>query len=249
MDNRYIAYLDVLGFRKKVMSDKCEEFLNGYNSQLQINISSKQACYSERLQFVIMSDAIVIISKQNDPESFAPIVMACSNLQYSLLRNNIPIRGAISYGPIMSNQLYNSNNIFVAGKALIEAYDLEKKQNWLGIILCPSVEEKHSDYLRDWSWDEKQIINNFFAKNLYRYLYKYNNIPIHKPNSRIKGFVVFPRTGLKGNTTADNDDYLNSLKNLKNTVKEEDVLLKYDESISFISEIDSQYNNETEREI
>jgi hypothetical protein len=58
----------------------------------------------------------------------------CSNL----LANEIPCRGAISYGSfIVERDKIDKYDIFF-GKALIEAYKAEAKENWLGVTVCPS---------------------------------------------------------------------------------------------------------------
>ncbi len=54
------------------------------------------------------------------------------------IKKNMPVRGAVSYGDIIVNK---SKNI-VIGKPIIEAYKLEKAQDWLGTAMHKSCEKE-----------------------------------------------------------------------------------------------------------
>jgi hypothetical protein len=61
---------------------------------------------------------------------------ACSRLMADLIKQEIPIRGAISYGKFVRSVIEGS--VFVAGKPIVEAYRYEQLQDWVGIMLTPS---------------------------------------------------------------------------------------------------------------
>jgi hypothetical protein len=92
------------------------------------------------LQYVIFSDSVVISSVNDDEESFLSLVRACATLFAEFLQKGIPIRGAISHGEFTRSA--NKNGSFVAGQPIVEAYDYEGRQDWVGILLCPSTMRK-----------------------------------------------------------------------------------------------------------
>jgi hypothetical protein len=55
--------------------------------------------------------------------------------------SNIPVRGAIAKSPfdrsVFGGEMNNAS-VFVAGRAVIDAYDFERVQDWVGIMLTPS---------------------------------------------------------------------------------------------------------------
>jgi len=57
------------------------------------------------------------------------------------LAQHVPIRGAIVFGEMYMDQ---TKNIYV-GQALTRAYDLEKQQNWVGVVVDRSVEEAYPE--------------------------------------------------------------------------------------------------------
>jgi hypothetical protein len=90
------------------------------------------------IDFVVFSDSIVLTAKGDDEASFLALAEACSRLLYDLLEKDIPLRGAIAFGDFVRRGDI-AKSIFIAGRALIEAYRFEQAQNWIGIMLAPSV--------------------------------------------------------------------------------------------------------------
>jgi hypothetical protein len=50
----------------------------------------------------------------------------------------IPVKGAISCGDLY----VDSENTLFFGEALIEAYEYGENHDWIGLLLCPSMEER-----------------------------------------------------------------------------------------------------------
>jgi hypothetical protein len=53
------------------------------------------------------------------------------------MRGNIPVRGAISYGDCYISE----EPVFAVGKPIVEAYELEKSQDWAGVAIAKSAEQ------------------------------------------------------------------------------------------------------------
>ena len=136
----YVAFLDVLGFRSIVGSRDWEERLTRYVKRVDRAI---QANDSKMLQYVIFSDSVIVNSTEDDDESFQRIVEACATLFAQFLQDGIALRGAIAHGRYLRSS--EANGTFVAGAPIVEAVDYETRQNWVGIMLCPSTIKRQID--------------------------------------------------------------------------------------------------------
>jgi hypothetical protein len=136
----YVAFLDVLGFRALVGSPDWRKKLETYIEAVD---HATRSGGTDALQYVIFSDSVIINSKQDDYESFEFIVTACATLFAGFLESGIAVRGAIAHGKVRRSE--KKNGTFVAGGPIIEAYGYESRQNWVGIMLCPSTTESLPD--------------------------------------------------------------------------------------------------------
>jgi hypothetical protein len=127
----YVALLDVLGFSALVGSDRTGQKIQGYLDCLQ------RATDRSEVGYVVFSDSIVLTTKGASPESLITVARACSRLLSDLLDEGIPLRGTIAFGDFLRSSIGES--VFVAGRAVIEAYEFEQAQKWVGVMLAPSV--------------------------------------------------------------------------------------------------------------
>lgn len=126
----YVALLDVLGFRNLVRSDP------GGNQIVQYIGAMESALLDASVESVIFSDTIVVTKESKDPESLRVLCEVCAKLMLSLLHVDITVRGSIAFGTYLRSTVANS--VFLAGDPIIEAFEYEKKQNWIGVTLTPS---------------------------------------------------------------------------------------------------------------
>jgi hypothetical protein len=130
LDRGYLAFLDVLGFSAMVSRDRNGEQIRRYRDCI------KDAITTSEVKSVVFSDSIVLTTDVPTPESFLTIARACSRLLNDLLQADIALRGAITFGEFSRSSIGDS--VFVAGHALIDAYEWEKKQDWIGVMIAPS---------------------------------------------------------------------------------------------------------------
>lgn len=130
MASGYVALLDVLGFSNLVADDATGERVERYLECLQRTKEDTEVDY------VVFSDSIVLTVAGGGPDSLLAIAGACSRLTSELLSEGIPVRGAISHGPFVRSAIAES--VFVAGRAVIDAYRFEQLQDWSGIMIAPS---------------------------------------------------------------------------------------------------------------
>lgn len=137
----YIAFLDILGFKKLVNDPKnsCEKILNiyesiyKYNDRLYTLPEDKYSPLKNILKMKIISDSMCFYIKEDIPNALHYLVMSCTAFQYNLLLIDpcIFLRGGISCG-----DMYIEDDI-VFGPALIEAYLLQEKNAKVPrIIMC-----------------------------------------------------------------------------------------------------------------
>ena len=130
MNGGYVALLDVLGFSALVAADPSGERVRRYIDCLGNATEDREA------DFVVFSDSIVLTAKGDSPESLIAVAGACSRLLSHLLDEGIPLRGAIAFGDFFRSRVAES--VFVAGRAVIDAYQFEQAQNWVGVMIAPS---------------------------------------------------------------------------------------------------------------
>src|SRR5215470_15169194 len=128
----FVALLDVLGFKELVTRDEHRAYME-LVAEL---IEGRQR--DEPLQYVLFSDTVVINTTKDGEAILWELSRACSALFAALLLKDIPVRGAVAYGEF-DRSLEDANGTIVAGRPIVEAYQYELKQNWLGVMFCPSI--------------------------------------------------------------------------------------------------------------
>lgn len=97
---------------------------------------------NSEIESIVFSDSIVLTKTGREPDSLHALCEICSRLMYELISVDIPVRGAIAYGNFVRSHIGTS--VFLAGGPILEAYDYEKKQDWIGMMLTRSaIKEAH----------------------------------------------------------------------------------------------------------
>lgn len=143
---RYVAFLDLLGFKSITCEQDCayiKAFFNdielikySFDVPLGTNVFGKDLI--EDADFTIMSDSIVIAT-ENSYAGLAYLLFLCSTIQSRLLTSpaqSLLLRGGIAHG----NYFKLKNLSF--GPAMTEAYLLENQANSPRVIVDPKIIEK-----------------------------------------------------------------------------------------------------------
>lgn len=129
----YIAFLDILGFKNKIGKDDVKSIYSIFEkiqkhpfseiSKSEYYDKNKIIADSSILTTKIMSDSVVIMAETKYSNAFFSVLMACFNLQVTLLQQMKPVllRGGITKG-----QIYIDNDIMF-GPGLVDAYVLQEK--------------------------------------------------------------------------------------------------------------------------
>jgi hypothetical protein len=139
------------------------------------------------LEYVLFSDNLVINTSADSSEALRTIVVACSELFFNLTKQGVALRGAIAYGPFMRSPT-TRRGVILAGRPIVEAHYYQTMQNWIGIMLCPSV-VRHNQSLKT----ACSIYGNnsqAVSQRLPICLQPYHDIPFH--GGVYDGYAVVP---------------------------------------------------------
>jgi len=181
MDNGYVALLDVLGFSALVGADTTGDRIRGYRTCLE------QIATQSVVEYIVFSDSIILTAKGADEASFIAIARECSHLLAALLKDGIALRGAITFGDIFRSHFAGTESIFVAGCAVVDAYQFEQNQDWVGIMVAPNALKQVRDLRGRCTvlnvWARGQGIQNL-SEDLHfpAYIQPCGNIPFRSPS-------------------------------------------------------------------
>ena len=137
-NGRYLLYLDILGFKKLVnerspneVYDIIDESLKAFERWEELNKLFRTIYFFDT--FVLYQDP-----KGYGDWAFLDVYAIGGMVLSALLAKGIPARGSITFGEFEVRSDSTSRHQVFFGKALIEAYQSEKKENWIGIAIQPS---------------------------------------------------------------------------------------------------------------
>jgi hypothetical protein len=144
-DNRFVAFLDILGFKDLVMRNSHKtiyELLlkistiknNIYDAQTKDVV--KDNFKDAEVYIVNFSDSIAIFSKNDSEDNFAFFSFTIKFLFAESIKNNVPLKGTVAHGLISLNK---TNQIYF-GQPIIDAYLLQEEVNYMGIVAHNSID-------------------------------------------------------------------------------------------------------------
>lgn len=161
-DMRFVAFLDILGFKEKVLRKTHSEIYKELSTFSSIKKSLEMwpedkvvaSMYIDvDIYIVSFSDSIVVFSKNDSVDNFKFFTTALKSLLAKSVKNKIALKGGIAHGEISLNK---AEQIYF-GQPIIDAYLLEEDVNFVGVLCHYSVDE----YMRS---------NKLFPNNSYRFI-------------------------------------------------------------------------------
>lgn len=212
----YVASLDLLGAKNLICNDDKDKTLNSIKNIYYSWLNIKHAVYSNCINIKIFSDNIIVAAECDIQGSLDEILVFISYMAEHFLKCGYKVRGGITKG-----NLY-IDNIFVWGKALVDAYVLESKiACYPRIIIDKSLISIISDHIRDILID--QCEDGYFMLN---YLKSFGS-----------------------NAEKHLDIINNAIKNLINeNVKDESIQRKNDWLMNFLSQNKAYWDNYEKKE-
>lgn len=171
--NRFVAFLDIIGFKDMVLRNshlevynilksfqptiqKIEEhaksFLDG--KAIIINEEGKED-KSPIVRSVLFSDSIILISNGDSLLSASYMFLHVGQILYDALIKRIPMKGAIAYG----EQTADFEKSLHFGRPLVDAFELQDELQLYGVVLHHTVE----NYLIK-SQNLERSENNYLSK-------------------------------------------------------------------------------------
>jgi hypothetical protein len=144
-EKRWIAYFDILGFKRKILSSKnpLQEYFLTEMYETVIGKLKQDEHYVDGLIFYTwFSDTFIMYSTDDSPQAYAWIISLARHFISRCIMAEIPLRGALSFGPLYVNRERN----VILGQALVTAYEAAEKQDWIGLVLTPHVLDKIHEY-------------------------------------------------------------------------------------------------------
>lgn len=140
--DRYVVFLDIMGFKDRVARtghDELLSLLNKFNSDITNYIRK----YKGSLELSQFSDSIVLFSSDDSESSLKTLAEITSGIMQTALMQPVPIpmKGAISRGRVtcdIPKQLF-------FGQSLIDAYLLEESVNYYGVLVHHTAERSVID--------------------------------------------------------------------------------------------------------
>jgi hypothetical protein len=155
----WIAFFDILGFKKMIDIDN-DYILYYVKTSYETTLSElKKSCNGYEtgdLNYSWFSDSFVIYTNDNSGKGYSEITDAAKMFISSCIKIRIPIRGAISVGPL---HMTNDGRTLI-GKCFFDAYEYCEDQDWLGLLLTPTAITMAESY------GLLPIRNNFIQKNI-----------------------------------------------------------------------------------
>jgi len=147
MKNSFVAFFDILGFKNLVEKNSHKDLMDIYNETLYENLNLTDKIFnpihkiftpeteqdSLDIQTFVISDSIILIQNDMSKRGFLNLIAKSQVLLSNSLADGIPLRGAISFGPVTVIQ--NVKGTSIVGLGLTKAYSLENKQQWSGGII------------------------------------------------------------------------------------------------------------------
>lgn len=134
-ENKYVAFLDVLGF-SSLVEKKDQEKLENYFFVIDEAFKFFED-KRKKIKKLIISDSIILTAPDTE-EDFMHMLSSIRTLQALLATYGIWVRGGITFGEVFVD---NDKNIIV-GKGYIKAYLLEKEAIYPRVIIDPSILSK-----------------------------------------------------------------------------------------------------------
>lgn len=223
MSSRWLGYFDLLGTSKLIQSGKILDVFFAYQEALE-KLKSWEKRHPD-VSNAWFSDTFIIFSEDDSDLSFQAIDLISRWLMFSLLRRNIPVRGAIACGPFYAD---NSNRIYL-GQALLEAYEWGENQDWIGMLLCPSSVTR----LAELNLPIKERLNYALCEVPFKKLHQGDALSF-------AAFIL----GQWIRSSSDQNILLEYIKKMSLSQKEEQVRLKYERTIQFIEKYDRKLANQ-----
>lgn len=155
---RYVAFLDIMGFKDRVARHSHDEILSELQ-QMSEFISTNLNGQSD-IMFVMFSDSFLFFTEYASETVLIRLVELLSGVMDHAINNKIPIKGVIAKGTFTVDIV---KQLFF-GQPLIDAYSLEENIVIYGIVAHHTF-ERDAKVMTDWFIDKDIPLKNGNSKH------------------------------------------------------------------------------------
>lgn len=141
-EERYVLFLDILGFKDRIARHSHEEVMATLLDLQDSIYSTLKSNEGAKLQSNIFSDSILLFTPDDSRESLEALSQVTCNIMQTAITAGVPLKGALARGKVTCNP---AKQLFF-GQALIDAYLLEESTKYYGILVHHSAEAAVRDY-------------------------------------------------------------------------------------------------------
>jgi hypothetical protein len=161
---RFIAFIDILGFKDFVMRNTHEYVLEKLTTLTKgiehikttgAKKEVKDGFDGAELTPYVFSDSVAIFTNNNSHGAAKLLLYACQYLFVNSILTHLPVKGAMAHGTIT---LDVENSIFF-GQPIIDAYLLQEEVKYYGLILHDSM-DKHLPIIDNKNQSLKKLLLN-----------------------------------------------------------------------------------------
>lgn len=180
-----LAIIDILGFSNMVRSQRdVERFKERYMSVLTAPEVREKARGLD-IDYEVFSDTVIVGAGDNTAtQQIIHVLSFCRFLWTWAVVHDFPLRGAMAYGTVLWGEDVK------VGVPIIEAARAEKLQEWIGIMVCPSVLAVLDQERRE------------TTESLKEHHMVLTDIPI-KPAQSFRGYALRPDSAVPGASLED----------------------------------------------
>lgn len=168
-NDRFVAFLDIMGFKERLQRDGDDKVKKMLESLLPtIDYIETMTEYASTntagpaIKHIIFSDSIIVISSDKSQQAFNWIIFDTKLIIYNAIIQRIPIKGAIAFG-VQTADFVRSLHF---GQPLIDAFDLQNQLQLYGIVLHHTCER----YLNDPDFIKKSGVKRLSDIDITNYL-------------------------------------------------------------------------------
>jgi len=188
---RFVGFLDVLGFSAFVSASSHRTVQNVYDGLFglaPLGLVGATTKLVERengerfgtpdlgrvdTSLLVISDSIVVFSDRADHSGFLKTLAAVRNLLAVAFYSGLPLRGAVTVGPLsyVPYQVESKATVSIQslyGKALVDAKNLEAEQSWSGGVVSDEAVEALKQIVAGPDGPEQVEVSDFIPPELMR---------------------------------------------------------------------------------
>lgn len=189
-DYKFVAYIDILGFKEMVKNQQARKKLASFQQSI-YDIWRESGFQDDRgLNGLAYSDSLTIYSQNDTPESLSKILDFVGQLyRKSLFKHNIMLRGGLDKGEFDVARVQGFSNLSknqFFGQAFIDAYLLESNN---GIKGCRFVfGEDIKQIIKTEDFINSIKFGNLDSNNIFDYFWVDKSQLLENDNKRLNSF-------------------------------------------------------------